>query len=237
MARGRHTSKSREGGPFVAIPHVVLESRAYIGLSYPARALLLELAFQYHGDDNGRLLCSGKHLKKRGWKSNDVITRAKRELINSGFIHEMVKGCRPNKASWYAVTWQTLDKLTGYDPAAAKTFERGSYRKNDTLTPPLGVVGASIGPHDGVDKHPATPARGAAKEKFRCLSAPYSGAPLEKPSVEANKTDEQQKEHPKSQGQTCSRQLISRGVVETLAGAPHLIDHYSPIGRALSLAS
>lgn len=237
MARGRHKSKSREGGQFVAIPHVVLESNAYLSLSHPARALLLEFALQYHGDDNGRLLCSGKHLARRGWKSNDVITRAKRELLNVGLIHEMVKGCRPNKASWYAVTWQELDKLAGYDFGAAKTFQRGSYRKNDALKPLPGVMATSIEPHDGIDKHPFTPADGAVKEKFRYSSAPYSGDPLEKPSIGTNKTNERQKTHPKRHGQTSSRQLDSRGLVETLAGGPQLIGHYGPFGRVLSLVS
>ena len=78
-----------------------------------ARALLFELARQFVRDNNGRFLASGAYLAKRGWKSADVITRAKRELLDAGFLFETVKGHRPNKASCYAVTWRTLDKIGG----------------------------------------------------------------------------------------------------------------------------
>lgn len=82
---------------------------------------------------DGRLLASAAYLSKRGWKSADVITRAKRELLQAGFIHETVKGHRPNKASWYAVTWQALDRVPGYDAGAAEAFRGGAYRQNEPL--------------------------------------------------------------------------------------------------------
>lgn len=124
----------RDPGGFVALPWSVLDSAAYKELSHPARSLLLEIARQYVRDNNGRLLASAKYLSKRGWKSSDVISRAKSQLLEARFIHETVKGHRPNKASWYAITWQTLDRLKGYDPGAAETFRRGSYRPGPLLT-------------------------------------------------------------------------------------------------------
>ena len=87
-----------------------MDCPAYAELSHPAKSLLLEIARQYVRDNNGRLLTSMAYLKERG------------------FIHETVMGHRPNKASWYAVTWYALDKLNGYDPGAAESFERGAYR-------------------------------------------------------------------------------------------------------------
>ena len=64
-------------------------------LEYPQREV----------DDNGRMLLSSRYLAPRGWRSPEVITRAKRELLEAQLIFETVKGSRPNKASWYAVTW------------------------------------------------------------------------------------------------------------------------------------
>jgi hypothetical protein len=132
MANGRNHGKKidhgRDAGGFIALPWSVLDCPAYQNLSHPAKALLFEFARQFVRDNNGRLLASSAYLSKRGWKSSDVITRAKRELINAGFIFETVKGHRPNKASWYAVTWRTLDKHLGYDEGAAQCFERGSYK-------------------------------------------------------------------------------------------------------------
>jgi hypothetical protein len=53
--------------------------------------------------------------------------------LEAGFIHETVTGHRPNKASWYAVTWRALDRLPGYDVGAAETFKRGAYQQNAPL--------------------------------------------------------------------------------------------------------
>jgi hypothetical protein len=128
-AKRRRIDTGRDGGGFVALPWSVLDSPAYARLSHPARSLLMEIARQFVRDNNGRLLASSAHLAARGWTSNDVITRAKRELLESGFIFETVKGQRPNKASWYAVTWRALDKLHGYDPGVTAAFERGAYLK------------------------------------------------------------------------------------------------------------
>lgn len=134
----------RDGGGFVALPWAVLDCPAYARLSHPARSLLMEFARQFVRDNNGRLLASAAYLASRGWTSNDVITRAKRELLEAGFIFETAKGQRPNKAGWYAVTWRTLDKIDGYDAGVTVAFERGAYLKNlpekiNVLKPSHGV--------------------------------------------------------------------------------------------------
>ena len=132
---GKKGSSGRDPGGFIALPWSVLDCPAYAHLSHPARSLLIELARQYVRDNNGRLLASRAYLAARGWKSAGVIDRAKRELIKFGFVFETVRGHRPNKASWYAVTWYSLDMLPGYDPDAAENFRRGAYQeKNAALS-------------------------------------------------------------------------------------------------------
>jgi len=138
MANGRNGSKNkpkddRDAGGFMAIPWCVTDSAAYKRLSYPAKALLFEIARQFVRDNNGSLLCSMRYLREHGWTSSDVVSRAKKELLLSGFIHETVRGHRPNKASWYAVTWRGLDNLKGYDLEAKATFRRSAYRINECL--------------------------------------------------------------------------------------------------------
>jgi hypothetical protein len=135
MANARNPKKNgysidRDGGGFIALPWSVLDCPAYLELSHPAKALLLEVARQFVRDNNGRLLLSRAFLSKRGWNSSDTISRAKRELLNAGFIYETVMGHRPNKASWYAVTWLGLDRLRGYDDGAIENFRRSAYRQN-----------------------------------------------------------------------------------------------------------
>jgi len=137
MANGRNKLRrgdaSRDGGRFIALPWSVLDSQAFQGLGYPARALLLEMARQFLGDNNGRLLCSRSYMAERGWKSMDTLTNAKRELLEAGFLYETVKGQRPNKASRYALTWRVLDLHPSFDAGALEGFRRGAYQAADPL--------------------------------------------------------------------------------------------------------
>ena len=200
MASGRNKTRKgesgRDGGGFVALPWSVLDCPAYARLSHPARSLLMEIARQFVRDNNGRLLASAAYLLKRGWKSSDVITRAKRELLEAGFIHQTVQGHRPNKASWYAITWQTLDRLTGYDHGATATFERGAYRKSEplkitSLRPSHGVERPLIAPSHGVGEALPTPSHGAISPTFTLSSTPSHGHHLDMPSIAQKQTTQQ----------------------------------------------
>lgn len=191
MANGRAGRRSkgdsgRDAGGFVALPWSALDSPAYARLSHPARSLLLELARQFVRDNNGRLLASSAYLSKRGWTSVDVITRAKRELLAAGFIHETVKGHRPNRASWYALTWRTLDHHADFDAGAAARFERSAFLKfdpeNASLRPSRGVDRTATAPSRGVASAPLAPSHGAIRMLSGDPPAPSHGDHLEKPS-------------------------------------------------------
>ena len=136
MAKKSRVDESREPGRYIALPLAVIDSPAYQNLSHTAKALLIEVARQRSGGDNGRLLLSMRHLASRGWRSGDTVTRAKRELLDAKLIYETVKGHRPNRASWYALTWYILDKLPGYDDGAAEGFRRGMYATFQLPSPP-----------------------------------------------------------------------------------------------------
>jgi hypothetical protein len=204
-ARAKRDS-GRDPGPFIALPFSVVDCPCFAALSHPARSLLLEVARQCRGDNNGRLLLSRAHLADRGWKSADVIQRAKGELIEGGFIFETVKGHRPNKASWYAVTWHKLGKNNGFDLGVERAFEQGAYRRGtpmldvkklrgyqakddhkltDTgvsLTPPHGAKRAPIAPSRGTESPLPVPSRGAVGVVFRGPPVPSHGHHLEEPS-------------------------------------------------------
>ena len=213
MANGRSTGRAkrdngRDPGAFIALPIAVLDCPAYAALSHTARSLLIEVARQCKGDDNGRLLLSRAYMAGRGWNSAGVIHRAKRELIEGGFIFETVMGHRPNKASWYAVTWRNLDRLEGFDVGAEKAFRRGEYRSdqplmgvkpprgyqvlqdvplapqgNAGLIPPSGTELPQSGPACGTEGLPCVPAHGAIGSIKRVQPVPAGGHPLEKPSA------------------------------------------------------
>ena len=203
----KQAAVSRDAGGFVAMPWAVLDSPAYQDLSHPAKGLLMEFARQYVRDNNGMLLASTAYLKARGWKSCSVIDRAKKELIEAGFIYETAKGQRPSKASWYAVTWAALDHIDGFDPGARHGFQRSAYRTKTALlptkpqpkslmkkpanpvtdgyglTPPHGAEGASTAPPDGVESPPTAPPDGAVEGVFCHFSTPPDGDHLEVPSA------------------------------------------------------
>ena len=166
MTRAKNRAKSgRDAGGFIALPWQVVDSPAYRALSVHAKALLIEVARQYSGHNNGALLCGKAYMQTRGWNSTDMLTKAKRELLEAELIFETVKGARPNRASWYALTWQTLDKLDGYDSGVMGAFERGAYRKqqpikNASLRPPHGPKGQSIVPSHGLDARSTGPPHG-----------------------------------------------------------------------------
>jgi hypothetical protein len=207
--KGSKGDSGRDAGAFVALPWSVLDCPAYARLSHAARSLLMEIARQFVKDNNGRLLASGAYLHKRGWKSSDVITRAKRELIAAGFIFETVMGHRPNKASWYAVTWRRLDKLKGYDEGSAESFRRGAYatgtplqpqrtreevskkwrnpeQKIATLAPSGGADDVGVAPSGGVGTTAVAPSSGAIDCFSPHVSTPSHGNHLEMPSTAAS---------------------------------------------------
>ena len=133
MVNGRNPKGPKKGEkainePFVAVFKSVLYSPAFVALSKTERALLIEFMAQYTGKNNGRLLCSVKKLKSRGFTSSDTLYRAKKVLLAAGFIFETVKGHRPNWASWYALTWRPLDPDDRYDPDVIDTFRETGYR-------------------------------------------------------------------------------------------------------------
>jgi len=219
MANGRsmghkgNRDDGRDDGPFIALPWSVVDSQAYQNLSVHSRALLLEVARQYvrrkdGSGNNGQLLMSRAYMAKRGWKSSDMLTKCKRELIAGGFIFETVMGQRPNKASWYAMTWRALDKSSDYDDGATQLFRRSAYKsfepipckptrdelyqrhfaagaKNESLGPSRGTGEPRIAPPHGTAGNSSVPWGGAIRGGFDQVSVPPHGNHLEMPSAAA----------------------------------------------------
>ena len=192
MANGRNKvgkgNSGRDSGGFVALPWSVLDCPAYGRLSMHARALLLEVARQFVRDNNGRLLLSRAYMAKRGWKSMDMLNKCKLELLEAGFIFQTVQGHRPNKASWFAITWQTLDKLPGYDAGSEKLFRRGAYQNGAVLRPPHDTARHVIAPPHGTETKPTVPPHGAIRHVLGVRSVPPHGHHLEMPSTAHQRT-------------------------------------------------
>ncbi len=196
MTRGKfkRNSDKRDGKGFVALPLVVLNSPGYRLASHPARALLIDIAMQYTGHNNGKLTACAKYLNAKGWRSNDTIVRARRELLECGLLIETRKGARPNKAAWFALAWFDLDPVQGLD-IDAKLYRRGDYMtptkgtdQNATLAPCGGVAKGRIAPAGGARASIAAPSRGAIHATLTPSPIPSRGAYLEIPSAQAMAT-------------------------------------------------
>ena len=81
--------------------------------------------------------------------------------------------------TWYAITWQTLDRHTGYDAGAVEGFQRSAYRHLQQDSAPR------TAPSRGVGTGSPAPSGGAVEGGFACSSTPSRGDHLEKPSVAA----------------------------------------------------
>lgn len=110
MARNLLKAKGRkESGSFIRVPHAILESRAYIGLSAKSVKLLFDLFAQFKGYNNGDLSAAWGLMKPKGWKSRDTLTKALRELEQSDLIEKTRQGGR-NMCSLYSVTWLPINE-------------------------------------------------------------------------------------------------------------------------------
>ncbi len=141
MAKSYKRSKDkRDGDRYMALPHVVIDSPVYRNLSHPARSLLIDIARQYTGTNNGKLVACAKYLRPLGWKSNDTVTRALVELKEAELLIETRLGMRPNRAAWFALGWYALDPIDGMD-LEVRHFRRGQYR----IAVPIPRAGARRG--------------------------------------------------------------------------------------------
>jgi hypothetical protein len=141
---------SKYNEPFVGIVRSVFESPAFTALSPHACKLLLELAGQYRGDNNGDLTVAWSVVSKRGWRSRTTLWRAKSELIGAGFVYVTRKGRMPSTCELMALTWFPLDVSKKFDHEALAAFTAKAYRANTPLPmPPVKIMRDWTQPNGG----------------------------------------------------------------------------------------
>ncbi|MAO13721.1 hypothetical protein [Marinobacter sp.] len=114
MAKDRRAKlKGRRGtATFLHIPHDVLNSDAYASLPPSAVKLLVDIASQFNGYNNGDLCATLSVLRAKGWTSSGGLNKQLKALLNAGLIEQTRQGGR-NKCSLYAVTWRAIDECKG----------------------------------------------------------------------------------------------------------------------------
>ena len=110
MARTKHKQKAS----FAGIPRVVMECPDYINLNGSAVKLLVEMACQFKGGNNGDLCPAWTLMKVRGFCSKTTLSKAIKELLQAEMILLTRQGhFIKNKASLYALTWAPIDECSG----------------------------------------------------------------------------------------------------------------------------
>ena len=153
---------SRIDGPFVALPHSVLKSSGFRSISHTARSLLIDIAVQYTGYNNGALVACESHVQPLGWNSKDTITRNLRVLEEVGLLIKTRQG-GINRTSLYALAFHNLDRDDRHDPGMAITFSRlrSRYKTYGAAPSPCdGVAASQTGPSRGERDGSITPSQG-----------------------------------------------------------------------------
>jgi len=110
MARTKHKQKAS----FAGIPRVVMECPDYINLNGSAVKLLIEMACQFKGGNNGDLCPAWTLMKVRGFCSKTTLSKAIKELLQAEMILLTRQGhFIKNKASLYALTWAPINECSG----------------------------------------------------------------------------------------------------------------------------
>src|SRR4051794_18768251 len=99
------TADRRIVGGFAALPNAYFKTAEFAALSGRAVKLLVELALQYIPGKNGDLVITRGAMRTRGFKSADQLSKARDELINTGWIMVTRQGGR-NIPTLYAITWE-----------------------------------------------------------------------------------------------------------------------------------
>tara|TARA_B110000261_G_C12875224_1_gene274118 strand:- start:80 stop:565 length:486 start_codon:yes stop_codon:yes gene_type:complete len=118
MGRKKH----REKANFAGIPRLVMDCPDYTSLGGNAIRLLIEMAYQYKGYNNGDLCPAWTLMKKRGFSSKETLSNALAELVAAEMLVLTRQGTfRKNSPSLYAVTWLPIDDFPNKNMELAST--------------------------------------------------------------------------------------------------------------------
>jgi hypothetical protein len=118
------------GNHFAAIPVEVLTSDACRTLPNYAVRVLLAIAAQYRGKNNGDLAMTRATARDFGVASQEHLVVSLSALLERGLIQKTRQGGKkPLGPSLYAVTWQPIDNLFGKIDSGATTSAANTWAK------------------------------------------------------------------------------------------------------------
>ena len=128
MARKRWKDKGRrEAGNYTGTPHAIQDCPNWAACSGTAVKMLDTLARQFNGKNNGDLCGALSVVQRYGWKSDDTVFWALRELRHYGLIVLTRQGGL-HAPSLYAVTWLAIDECGGKLDCTATATPPGDWK-------------------------------------------------------------------------------------------------------------
>ena len=113
MGSRKAKSKSITRGGFLHLFRSLLDCDDFIALKGNTIKLLIDIASQYNGYNNGDLCATLSVMKKRGWNSNQQLTKALKELRERNLIVQTKQGGLNMGPNLYAITWQPINECQG----------------------------------------------------------------------------------------------------------------------------
>lgn len=109
----RSKAKSRwsdiDGGSAFVIPYTLLRHANFARLSPHGNKLVMDMARQYTGFNNGYLCASMSLMRECGWASAETLYVAIRECEHYGLIERTQQGGR-NRPNLHALSWRRIDE-------------------------------------------------------------------------------------------------------------------------------
>ena len=117
----------------------MLESDEYVALSPRAKQLLIDVALQYNGFNNGALAAAWSYMREsRGWRSKSTLAKARGELVDAGFlIVTHYQGNLLKRSTYFAISWRAIDET------------KHTVDVKPTVTAPRSWRTKNIGPYTG----------------------------------------------------------------------------------------
>ncbi|MBT6652893.1 MAG: hypothetical protein HOB39_09170 [Gammaproteobacteria bacterium] len=108
VSRVKHKGRRTSGG-FISLPHAVVDSDAFKQLTPQGVKLMIDIARQFNGSNNGDFSATISMMKERGWNSASTLAERLDELMHYGLIEKTRQGGK-HKCSLYAVAWKSIDE-------------------------------------------------------------------------------------------------------------------------------
>ena len=128
MSRRKAKSKAIIYPGFLSLHRPLLDCSDFISLKGNSIKLLIDIGQQFNGYNNGDLCASLSVMRKRGWNSNQQLSKALKELIDKNLIMQTKQGGLNIGPNLYAITWQPIDDCKGKLDVKPTTLPSRSFK-------------------------------------------------------------------------------------------------------------